>query len=322
MTVVVEDNGDGTLKVTPSEEFSALDFINTVNNSGEIQFAGTKWLKKFTGPDKPTFTILLYEVVDGTEQLIDTAKVTGSGRYSFNKITYYEPGTHEYIVREEQGSYPGITYDETEYNITVNVIINEKGNLEVKVSGARPLWLNFTNEAEGGEKPPHLPETGFSAIRPQALPKQPQDLKYKQLNWRIEIPKLELSTEIVQVPEIDGQYPVTWLGSAAGLLEGSSLPGQGHALVTGHNHLNTMEAGPFALLNTLSEGDRIFVTDPHNALQIYEIYINTKIDEYDFAGLQKISDTDARSLTLITCEDESTEGGYENRRIIAARPIL
>ncbi|MBQ6343391.1 MAG: hypothetical protein IJI41_09730 [Anaerolineaceae bacterium] len=27
------------------------------------------------------------------------------------------------------------------------------------------------------------------------------------------------------------------------------------------------------------------------------------------------------SITLITCEDEQLEGGYANRRIIAARPI-
>ena len=49
--------------------------------------------------------------------------------------------------------------------------------------------------------------------------------------------------------------------------------------------------------------------------------MNTKISEYDFDGLQRISETDDNSLTLITCEDERVEGGYANRRIIAARPI-
>ena len=138
----------------------------------------------------------------------------------------------------------------------------------------------------------------------------------------IEIPTLSLSTDIVEVPVVDDEYPVTWLGYSAGLLEGSALPGRGRSLITGHNHLNTMEAGPFALLETLSEGDRIFVTDPNDQLQIFEVYKNTKISETDFAGLWKISETDARSLTLITCEDERAEGGYDNRRIIAARPII
>ena len=92
-------------------------------------------------------------------------------------------------------------------------------------------------------------------------------------------------------------------------------------LLTGHNHLNTTEAGPFALLDTLKDGDRIFVTDPENNLQIFEVYLNTKIEETDFAGLWHVSETDAKSMTLITCEDEQADGSYANRRIVAARPI-
>ena len=171
------------------------------------------------------------------------------------------------------------------------------------------------------DTPPHLPETGFSGVNPTILPQQPKNINYKPLRWMIEIPTLEVSTDIVGVPMVNDEYPVTWLGSSAGLLEGSSLPGEGHALITGHNHLNTMEAGPFALLETLTEGDRIFVTDPYNRLQIFEVYMNTKISEFDFAGLYRISNSNDLSLTLITCEDERVDGGYDNRRIIAARPI-
>ena len=167
-----------------------------------------------------------------------------------------------------------------------------------------------------------VPETGFSSVRAQTLPEQPKDVNYKTLRWRLEIPTLDLTTDIVEVPLVDNEYPVTWLGYSAGLLEDSELPGQGRALVTGHNHLNTTEAGPFALLDTLNEGDRIFVTDPAKGMQIFEVYMNTKISEYDFDGLQRISETDEHSLTLITCEDERPEGGYDNRRIIAARPLF
>ena len=76
------------------------------------------------------------------------------------------------------------------------------------------------------------------------------------------------------------------------------------------------------MIKYLSEGDRIFVTDPGSRMQTFEVYRNSKISETDFDGLYRISDSDEYSLTLITCEDESTNGGYENRRIIAARPIL
>ena len=154
-----------------------------------------------------------------------------------------------------------------------------------------------------------------------ALPAQPKSVSYEPLRWTLEIPTLSVTADIVQVPLVNDEYPVTWLGTSAGLLEGSSLPGQGHSLITGHNHLNTTEAGPFALLQTLSEGDRIFVTDPENRLQVFEVFVNTKISEYDFSGLYSISNSEDRSLTLITCEDQRVNGGYENRRIIAARLI-
>ena len=167
-----------------------------------------------------------------------------------------------------------------------------------------------------------LPKTGFSARNAAALPEQPKNLKYRPLNWRLEIPTLSVSSEIVEVPLDENEsYNVTWLGSKAGLLKGSALPGRGKAILTGHNHLNTEEAGPFALLDTLNDGDRIFVTDPNGTLRVFEVYMNTKIGESDFAGLWKISDSHEKSMVLITCEDETMEGNYENRRIIAARPV-
>ena len=221
------------------------------------------------------------------------------------------------MVREVDGGYPGITYDTKEYRFTVEVI-RKDGILATEITGDNPKRLNFVNDSE---TPPHLPETGFSLVRAQTLPEQPKDVHYKTLRWRLEIPTLDLTTDLVEVPLVDNEYPVTWLGYSAGLLEDSALPGQGRSLITGHNHLNTMEAGPFALLDTLNEGDRIFVTDPASGLQIFEVYMNTKISEYDFDGLTEISETDEHSLTLITCEDERVEGGYANRRIIAARPI-
>ena len=130
-----------------------------------------------------------------------------------------------------------------------------------------------------------------------------------------------MSSDIVVVPYKSGEYPVTWLDHDTGLLEGYALPGDGPSIITGHNHLNTTEAGPFVLLYGMQNGDRIFVTDPRNDLQIFEVYANEKISETDFAGLNRIASQYDNSLTLITCEDERFGGGYENRRIIAARPL-
>ncbi len=166
-----------------------------------------------------------------------------------------------------------------------------------------------------------MPETGFSALKPTVLDEQPRALNYKPLAWTLEIPSLTLVTDIVEVPSADGTYPVTWLGSSAGLLEGFGLPGSGYSVLTGHNHLNTKEAGPFALLQEMGIGDRIFVLDPQDQMQIFTVYANEKIAETDIRGLQRIAERFDDSLTLITCEDERVEGGYANRRIIAAKPV-
>ena len=320
VTVTVTDNEDGSLKAEPSKNAENLSFTNKVtSDSVSVEFSGKKNLKKFTGQGAPVFTFQLFEIVDGEEVLAASAQTKGSGRYTFPKITYTSAdiGTHEYVVRELQGNAEGVTYDDKEYRLTVTVYKDGEDKLIAEISGDNPERLNFVNEYEK----PHLPKTGFSSTHAQVLPEQPKDIGYKPLRWRLEIPVLSLSADIVEVPLVDNEYPVTWLGESAGLLEGSSLPGEGHTLITGHNHLNTTEAGPFALLQTLSNGDRIFVTDPEYRLQIFEVYLNTKISEYDFSGLYEISNAEERSLTLITCEDQRTNGGYENRRIIAARPV-
>ena len=56
-------------------------------------------------------------------------------------------------------------------------------------------------------------------------------------------------------------------------------------------------------------------------MQAFVVYANEKIDEADLEGLNRIIDGDPRSLTLITCEDERPGGGYESRRVIAAKPM-
>ena len=166
-----------------------------------------------------------------------------------------------------------------------------------------------------------LPETGFSAVRPQTLPEKPLDLNYAPLGWTLQIPSLSVMTDIVTVPAENGRYVVTWLEDHAGLPEGFALPGENRTVITGHNHLNTMEAGPFAFLNELEMGDRIFILDPEEELTIYAVYANEKIAEDDISGLNRISNEYERSISFITCEDERVEGGYQNRRIVAVRPV-
>lgn len=193
-----------------------------------------------------------------------------------------------------------------------------------------PNGIRITNSPEKTEPPrfprffplEELPRTGFSALQPTALSVQPQKLNYGPSGLTLQIPSLDVSASIVTVPFADGQYPVEWLGDRAGMLEGSAKPGEGYTVLTGHNHLNTMEAGPFALLSGISEGDMIFVVNEAGELLSYKVYTNAKIASDNSAALEHIAKEYEGSLTLLTCEDETPEGSYANRRVIAARPMM
>ena len=100
------------------------------------------------------------------------------------------------------------------------------------------------------------------------------------------------------------------------MLEGSSLPGEGITVLTGHNHLNTTEAGPFALLRELDAGDSFMITDQRGTMQTWHVYQSAKVPADGFAKIA--GDVKENALVLITCEDESADGGYLNRRVVLA----
>ena len=147
-----------------------------------------------------------------------------------------------------------------------------------------------------------------------------QGIEYEDTGMILEIPSLSVSAEIVVAPFIDGAYSVYWLGNTAGLLEGTALPGQGPSVIAAHNHLSKSESGPFVMLQYLKLGDKIFVMDQDGGMQSFTVYENTKIAEDDVSGLTALARGHDRPLLLLTCEDERAEGGYANRRIIAAEP--
>ena len=168
---------------------------------------------------------------------------------------------------------------------------------------------------------PELPETGFPASRPLQPERVDAAVSHRDTGWALQIPGLGLYTDIVTVPLGEKNFDVSQLDSRAGLLDGYALPGTGTTIITGHDHLSRTEAGPFAYLYDMEIGDRIFFLDPENNILIFEVYANEKIASNDVAGLERIAGTWARSATFITCEDERPEGGYANRRIIAAKPV-
>lgn len=166
-----------------------------------------------------------------------------------------------------------------------------------------------------------IPMTGFSAKRLTAVREQPAALKYSTLGIQIEVPVLDVTTEVVEVPEEEDSWAVEWLGNRAGLLSGSALPGEGTSYVAAHNHLNNMEIGPFLFIKDLAQNDRIFVRNNNGKLLEFSVYANELFGPDDFYLVQQKADEFENSLVLITCENEAEEGGYLDRRIVFAKRV-
>ncbi len=167
-----------------------------------------------------------------------------------------------------------------------------------------------------------VPPTGFSTRNRTILREQPAALAYNPLGFEIELPVLNVVTELVNVPvEDDSGWAVEWLGDRAGLLSGSPLPGDGTSYIAGHNHLDDLRIGPFLMIGQLAENDRIFVRTAEGNLLSYAVYANELVGTDDFDQIYQTASAYENVLVLITCENESLNGGYENRRIVYAKPL-
>ena len=180
-----------------------------------------------------------------------------------------------------------------------------------------PTPPEFFVIGDGGE----LPETGITTVGGYPLSSKPASVNYLPTTMELQLPTLDILSSIVTVGQVDGRYPVEWLGYDAGLLEGTDKPGEGISVIAAHNTINSEDYGPFALIMEMEEGDRFFITDEDGTILIFQVYANEKIGSHDFDALWKVASEFDNTVTLLTCEDERAEGGYAARRAVSARRV-
>ena len=167
-----------------------------------------------------------------------------------------------------------------------------------------------------------LPATGFSSLFPAALSVQPKDLRYTDVGMRLMIPSLDVDSELVSIPMDGDSWAVEWLGDRAGILAGSVLPGEGFSIVAAHNTLNNTEYGPFALLGTLELNELIAVSGSGNGIRTFRVFANELLAPDDMEKMASIAEREENTLVLVTCENESADGGYLNRRAVFVKPVF
>lgn len=166
-----------------------------------------------------------------------------------------------------------------------------------------------------------MPNTGFSTFRTSAA-QAADPSALVSVNMKIEIPQFNVMSDIVQVPFTGENWDVASLRENVGLLEGFDLPGVGISMLAGHNHLGSDQVGPFVALGSLKNGDRIFIHRENKPLIIFEVYENRQLDPNDFATIEELVADQAGAIVLVTCENETTEGTYSDRRVVFAKMIV
>lgn len=149
VTVVVTDNKQGALVTATPSYNGAKEFVNTYTPDPiKVQLNGIKTLEGRDFNDNEQFMFHM-EIADGSEEntpLPAQTKITTSAKtlkennwkpVEFAEITYHKAGTYIYHIHEQAGSVAGITYDKTEWTVTVEVTYNDAaGKFEAVVNSA------------------------------------------------------------------------------------------------------------------------------------------------------------------------------------------
>lgn len=161
----VTDDTSGKLKVEWKVTDAQGKEINeiTFNNKYTVQptsltLGATKVLEGRELADKE----FLFVLSDEEGNMVEEAYNDKTGKVTFSDLTFDKAGTYNYTVTEKNTNAKGITYDESVYNIQVEVVDNEDGTLNMTTTTTKDGEVSsivFRNKAEK-DSVPEQPEKG------------------------------------------------------------------------------------------------------------------------------------------------------------------
>jgi len=133
----------------------------------------------------------------------------------------------------------------------------------------------------------------------------------------LEIPSLNIKTSIVGIPILDRTWDVSWLGSSAGWLQGTTFPTwAGNSVITGHVWNADNTPGPFLNIKNLGWGDLIII-QAWGQKYVYQVKSVGTIKPDSISQVMKHETMPW--VTLLTCSDFNEKtGAYRNRVIVRA----
>lgn len=165
VTTTVTDNGDGTLSVAHKVDNDAntVGFTNSYTRAATSVTLGASKVLNGKSLDAEEFAFVLTD--EGGEQVTATNDV--NGMVVFPAIQYGEAGTYQYTIAEVKGDESDVTYDESEYAVTVTVEDNGEGSLVATVAyegGNAPVFTNTYNAPETPASPGDGPASVVEAL--------------------------------------------------------------------------------------------------------------------------------------------------------------
>lgn len=165
VTTTVKDNGDGTLSVAHKvdNDANAVGFTNSYTPAATSVTLGASKVLNGKSLDAEEFTFVLTD--EGGEQV--TATNDANGMVVFPAIQYGEAGKYRYTIAEVKGDESDVTYDESEYAVTVTVEDNGEGSLVATVAyegGNAPVFTNTYNAPEAPASPGDGPASVVEAL--------------------------------------------------------------------------------------------------------------------------------------------------------------
>ena len=165
VTTTVTDKGDGTLSVAHKvdNDANAVGFTNSYAPAATSVTLGASKVLNGKSLDAEEFTFVLTD--EGGEQV--TATNDANGMVVFPAIQYGEAGTYQYTIAEVKGDESDVTYDESEYAVTVTVEDNGEGSLVATVAyegGNAPVFTNTYNAPEAPASPGDGPAPVVEAL--------------------------------------------------------------------------------------------------------------------------------------------------------------
>lgn len=165
VTTTVTDSGNGTLSVAHKvdNDANAVGFANTYAPAATSVTLGASKVLNGKSLEDGEFSFAL-EGEDGTQL---AAKNDANGMVVFPAIQYSEAGTYQYTIAEVKGDESDVTYDESEYAVTVTVEDNGEGSLVATVAyegGNAPVFTNTYNAPEAPASPGDGPASVVEAL--------------------------------------------------------------------------------------------------------------------------------------------------------------